>query len=175
MALLKEIQQPEIDKPDLRNFLAVRKTRLDWIRCVAPQLGMDSQKLILHETLTNIVGDDDVFLWGRNFFDADFAMRAKQELLGHLDLEANTVEITPDMSHKIREVHNAVSQLDWSQEDQFKKAVTVWKSMRDFFKNQMESDPYLKEIGGYYDSVSSELNVHWRIFLTGLSSYSNVT
>lgn len=58
----KEIHQPDITVPDFKDplkYSKLAKVQEKWLRCVAPQLGLDGGKLVLGTVILQIIGDDE--------------------------------------------------------------------------------------------------------------------
>lgn len=167
----KEIIQPNIGKPDLKDpftWASICRTHEQWIRHVGPQLGIDVQKYVLGDVLANIIGDDaNCFTWtvGGDFFDSQLAVGAKRNLLERLDWEASVPETPPQIKGRLRASHSAVSALDWANREEFSQARTQWYGLKQSVEQDMRRQPKLKEAEEYMLSISGQLSDHWQDFL----------
>lgn len=142
------------------------------MRHVAPQLGLDTRRLIVGDVLSCIVGDDsNCFVWARDsrYFDPQLAISAKIDLLERLDWEAGLDEIPENIRTRLEVTKDTLAELDWSQWIQFKKARRIWYAVMVHVKNVIAETPEFNESLAYNLAMSQQLSEYWSTFLLGES------
>ena len=96
--MAETFRQPPIPRPDLSHPLSwasVSRTHCDWLRAVAPQLGLDTPKLILGDVLSSIIGDD-ANSFGFYFIE-DLGADIKATIMERMDWEISVPETPPQL------------------------------------------------------------------------------
>lgn len=168
----KEIQQPAIQPPDLKDpfsWASVARVHCEWIRHIAPQLGLDTQKLVLGDVVSSIIGDDaNVFTWIHgSFFDPELGAGAKRLLLERLDWEISTPETPAQIRGRLEKVRDAIRDLDWSIKDQFEAARDTWTPVKEWVNQEVNKKRDLRSAVDYDLAVGVQLSEHWNMFLYG--------
>lgn len=167
----KEIQQPDIERPDLKNpftWALVARVYADWARHVGPQLGIDIEKYVLGDVLVRIIGDDaNTFTWtvGGTFFEPDIASKEKRNLLERMDWEIGTPETPQDIRGRLESTLQIVSSLDWRNRDEFEQAQVEWYKLKEWVDEQIKERPELKEAREYTLVQDRGLSEYWNEFL----------
>ena len=92
-----EIEQPpHLTRPDLKNPLTwaiAGPLHSDWLRHISPQLGLDTNKLLLGNVLASIIGDDENSFGYKNIYLPHRTEYAKASLYIRMDWEKNLPEL----------------------------------------------------------------------------------
>ena len=126
---MKEITQPtNIAVPketDPMAWAKFERISSEWIRYVAPQVGLDPQKLILAQVLECIVGDDrSAFSY---FFSPKKADLFKKRIFERMDWELSLPETPENIKKQIRKTMSKTENLDFTKNDQWKMAIKIWE------------------------------------------------
>jgi hypothetical protein len=169
----KEIQQPDIPRPDSKDpftWASHPRVRVEWVREVGPQLEIEVGKFILGKVLRRIISDDaNCFNWtfGGVSFNPDYALEAKRLLTERMDWEATTPEAPPIIKRWLRKASMAIFAFNWDQKDQFDQAEFRWNKFKKKVERLIEKSPKLQEAERYYFEQSSRLSPYWIDFLEG--------
>ena len=166
MGILKEVRQPDISRPDLKDpftWASIARTKTKWIRHVGPQLRIDVEKYILGDVLAAIIGDDsNCIAFDHN---SELAPMAQKHLLERLDWEITTPETPEDIRERAKEVLEKVAALNWQNKEEYIEARTTWREFEAWVIEQIEERPELKEAEEYrFLAFTSK---QWSIFLYG--------
>ena len=144
-----------------------------WQRHVAPQLGIDVEKLMLGDVLSTIIGDDpELLIWvGKLSFDPERASLNRDQLMFRLDWELQV----PELPDEVRENLEAVKQdleadeyADWTVQENFLRARAVWQSFRTTTEAIVEEDPDYQAAVIYHDHMwEKRLREPYKVFLLG--------
>jgi len=91
-------------------------------------------------------------------------------LLERLDWEITTPETPHQVRTRLEGVRRAVSELDWSKQDQFEAARNAWTPVKQWVEQEVNRKRQLREAVDYDLQASQELSEHWNIFLYGKKS-----
>jgi len=117
--------------------------------------------------LGSISGDDaNCFGVGKGgYFNPQNASLSKKELLERLDWEMTTPE-TPDcIKKRAKATHEAVSALNWTNEEGFGQAYDTWSQFKKWVEELLKEKPELKEAMTYKIRVFP--SKQWDIFFFG--------
>ncbi len=162
---IEGIQRPDIKHPD--TWASVLQTRIDWLRQIGPQMGIDTPRAILGEVLGGIYGDDGNS-FGFYFLDAKLMEQAKRNLQIRMDIEINTPELPIYIRDRIKTIKLQVLSIDWTKEEGYKKAKKLWKKeVSDFVQHQLAMNKEYREAVRYSLSIGERLSPPWSDFLYG--------
>jgi len=176
MSEIPSFGQPDGKKVDsadpLARFFAGR-VHSQFLRKVAPQLGMNASKLVLGDALSSIIGDDEnSFGLKAATYNQAWAQQEKRHLLEQLDWEVGLPELPDAIRKNLGNVMNEISLLDWQQQAEFNCARRVWtKYAKNFTKHQIALHYELRGAIYYYLGMAQELSVPWQEYFFGSRQY----
>jgi hypothetical protein len=166
-----EIHLPEMARPDEKNpitWAEIPSIHAGWLRVVAPQLGLDPQKLLLGDVLSSIVGDDENVFGFRGEFCPDLVELSRTSLFIRMKWEEETQELPEYIRNRIKNVHEKLETMDWTDESGFNKAWEVWKKeVRNFTKHQLALHKDFRDATQYDLEMSHVWSPYWREFMDG--------
>lgn len=167
-----ELPRPDLDDPD--TWALVSLIHQQWLRRECLQTGIDVRNAIIGDALSSIIGDDEnCFIPQAAGFHPKLAGIGKRYLLIRLDFEIGTPEVPDVIRDRLQEVRGQVAGLDWTDEQQYRKARNVWfKKAKKFVEREMTLDADLRQAVRYYmDEVAMRTSTHWQEFLYGKILY----
>jgi len=131
--------------------------RNQWLRKTRPE-GIDPEKFILGETLSDIVGDDgNYFVWYRSLSDqediAHFQSTARtmqEEYKARLMGEIKTPELPQEIITKLETTLNGVKSENWGDRETFLNARDKWRALSAEVRETMKTNLELDESVDYY-------------------------
>ncbi len=157
----RPVQQPKgIEIPDRDNpitWAIMPRVYIEWARQVAPQLNIDTKKLVSGFLIDTIL-TDDLGVFGGAYYP-DLAWGHQQQLLKRLDVEIETPETPQDLIENLKSAQAKIKELDWTKEKDFKEAERIW--------TEMVNTPAQKHINlaEEYRLNSVTLSPYWKAFL----------
>lgn len=129
-----------------------------WLRREGPRLGVDAQKFILGNVLSDITGDDgNYFYWydriaykGNKELLKEIAFNSQEEYKSRLKREASCFELPQEIRDKLQEILNTISSSDWRNREDFSKAHEEWKSLSSQAKERIKEYPEFDQAIEYY-------------------------
>lgn len=168
---MREIIQPNNLKVPKENdpmlWARVERIGSEWIRIVAPQLGLDPQKLITAQVLNNISGDD-INAFSYVFFP-EKAKIIKKRIFERMNWELSLPETPENIKMQIKKTMPKLEKLDFSHEAEWIKARKTWiRSVRNYTNKQIEENKSLREAIKYRDeNWRTKLVPYWNEFMYG--------
>jgi len=163
--MLREINQPNISPPERNDplrFALYGKVRHEWLLHIAPQLELDSQKLVLGNVLVSITRDNFSEL---RFFNPKFARYLYDRLLTRLDWEKDVSELPDSITEQLEEAQEQISQLNFSEEVDWKKANALWVEKSNDIKRIINEDTNLSGAVEYYFEKMNVFAPYFEAFL----------
>ena len=169
---MTEVQQPpNLERPDLKQNLAwagISRVHSEWLRFVAPQLGLDPKKLVLGGALSSIIGDDANSFGYAFYFNPELSENAKASIYERMDWESSLPEMPKSIKDQIRKVKSLFETLVWTDKDDFNKARDIYvKEIKNFTQHQIALNKNLREAVRYSDQVVEKWSPYWSEFLYG--------
>lgn len=152
-----EIHQPQLQVPSPEDPMAwamFSQIREQWMRYVAPQLGVDVEKLILGDVLSTIIGDDvNCFFWdfGGKVFLPESAARTQELLLFRLNWEIGVPELPDEVREKLEDVKAAFEGEDLSD---LKERATYERAKEHWYRMKGEVEQMIDENPAYQEAIS---------------------
>lgn len=142
--------------------------RHEWLAFVAPQLGLDSKKLLLGHGLSNIVGSDENVFGSLMVYNGSTVKKAKNAILILLDWESRLTEFPENIRVQIREARNNLASLDWMGKRKYFIAWKTWsREVRDFTQREINKHGKLQRALNYELAVTHIWRPYWQEFLYG--------
>jgi len=181
----KEIQQPDIKKPvfgyeiqlsePFTFYYDLGTARVTWLRFVAPQLGIDSDRYILGEILGNIQGDDDYFFRGKERVwkgDSEMANIARDQLMGRIQWKLEAPETPTEINEKLKILKITLKDLDWVTEENYQLAKDMWRKIQKLVANGRENRSEWDDAVKYSFEADKMwrpkgLPYYWEAFMSG--------
>jgi hypothetical protein len=174
-----EVIQPQMERPDLENRLmwsSLSQIHSDWLRKITPQLGLDTEKLILGDALGSIIGDDSNIFGYRDFFNPTTVELSRTLLFIRMTWEEGTPEVPENIRNQIAKIHGILESMDWTDETRFNQARTLWeRDVRDFTRREMDEHKELQEAVHYDIKMAEVWSPYWNEFLYGNKKLSDST
>jgi len=174
MGRLKEVVHPNFECPDMGDPLTwalFSRLHADWTREVAPQIGIDGEKLVLGQIISSIIGDDkNCFEFAKYDFlkdNPEVALGAKAQLLERMDWELTAPETPEEIQEQIKETMEFVFSCDWRIEKDFEEARDRWMQFREWAEGLIDDREDLRVAFNYSLVSRPELNRLWQEFLFG--------
>jgi hypothetical protein len=163
------IRQPShLELPDksdriLRTFTT--PLQCEWLRFVAPQLELETNKLILGVVLYRIIGDDENS-FGLYIYIPELTETAKTSIFNRMDWESELPELPLIIRNQIKKIRRKLESFNWEGEENFNKAYEMWmKDVRHYTKHQIAINKDLHDALGYYEEVKHIWLPYWNKFL----------
>lgn len=162
----KKIDQPNIPRPnedDPLFWASLCRTHEKWLRHIAPQLGFDTNTLLLGDALSSIIGDDENSFGF--FFMEEYAELIKKQILERMDWEIQLPETPEEIKVKLKDVTAFIKNLDFSKKENYSLGHTKWKEMRDWVEKEIENKPEWKAALPYSLEANKKWSPYWWEFL----------
>lgn len=140
-----EINQPDLSFPDPRDPLRLAfygKVRSDWLRHVAPQLGLDTDMIVLGSVLNSITQDN---ISEVHHYNERFAYQNHRRLLERFNWQIDTPELREEIREKLVEAKSLISRFEFPLE----------------IKQEVEASPEMAnaEVGYYYPTLAKRNHI----------------
>lgn len=167
-----EVEQPaHLVRPDLTDpitWASVAPLHCEWLRLVAPQLGLDTEKLILGNALSNIIGDDANSFGLKAAFLPEFTEDSKTSIFIRMDWESELPELPENIRNQIRKIRQQLDASDWHGRENFERVRNIWvKGVCNFTRRQIALNEDLRDALKYDDEVNPLWSPYWEDFLYG--------
>lgn len=167
-----EVEQPShLVRPDLTDpitWASVASLHCEWLRAVAPQLGLDTEKLILGDALSSIIGDDANSFGSQAIYFPEFTENSKTSIFIRMDWDSEVPELPINIRNQIRIIRQQLVELDWQGKENFEKARNIWvKGVCNFTRHQIALNENLRAALKYDLQMNPEWSPYWDDFLYG--------
>ena len=162
---MKEVIQPMIVLPDEKDpmkWACYARIHSRWLRSVSPQLGLDTEKLMLGDVLSSIIGDDSNAL---GFYIPNLIDNARSSLLERLNWEIETPELPNAFRKKLRKVKNTIFDFEWDSKEKWVLAKDIWTKASEQIESKIRRDPKLDDAIRYDLDMSKVLSPYYQEFL----------
>lgn len=167
-----EILQPShLERPDLSDRLTwarLAPIHSEWLRVVAPQLDLDTGKIILGDALANIIGDDENSFGIPAVYLPEYTDFTKKSIFIRMNWECELPELPLVIRDQINKIRHTLNSLNWEGEENIRKARKIWiKSVKNFTHHQIALDKNLQIAQRYDLDVCHLWSPYWEEFLYG--------
>lgn len=168
---MKEIEQPVIvlDPEKHLSWDYLPRIRCEWVRAVAPQLGLDAELWVLGEVLHSITGDD-----GGTLYMVEHNREAegrKAQLIERLEWEIDMPETPENIRVELQKTLEQIKTQNWLNTSEFEKGKNQWISTRKFVEKEINTNPHYQNAKNYYIELDEVLAPYWRKFMDQFESY----
>ena len=161
---MKEIVQPIIQLPEKNDPLRwakESKVMNNWMGVVAPQLAMDTEKILLGNVLANIIGDDSNIF---NYYIPEYIDTVKPSILERLNFEIDTPELPNHFRNKLIEVKNTIESTKLNSKKEWSSIRNIWFKTYSWIKDEVNKTPELIDAINYHSEQMCVLSPYWRSF-----------
>lgn len=170
---MKEVKQPNIEVPDPEEAISwatISIVKTQWLRAVAPQLGLETKPLVVGDVIVSIVGDDygAIGLGIENQIPSnpDVARVAKEMLLVRLRWELSVTELPTKLKDMIALTITHIERYDFRKPRQFKKAKQTWIVFKEEVQKLVDKSDSLTAAFEYCIDNGELVNKYWGEFLS---------
>lgn len=157
----------DIPRPDFEETMSwatLKQTRIEWLRAICPQVGLDTQQVVLGESLGEIYGDDPG-CFGL-YFIPDVINDGRKALEIIMNTRINTPELPEYIRKRLTIVKDHVLAIDWNTETGYKEAKAYYKkNVANFVQHQIALHKEYREAYRYRELAGQKLSTLWQDFL----------
>jgi hypothetical protein len=165
----QELKYPALPIPDINRDpqagTYIIPVQYAWLKAVAPQLNLDTPKLLTGYALTRIWDDSNEFGYSHSF-DPQLASASQRAVFFRMDWESQCPELPHNIRTQIKIIRHQLTTFDWTKREDFNRVRELWtENVLNFTKDQIATCPHLKSAKSHYLTQSKKLAPYWREFL----------
>lgn len=119
---------------------------VEWLKHIAPQFGLDIDKLILAQSYLVVQDDGNNLRWPSALpFSPDWAKKYRQMYLIRLDWEINESTLPEDLKGRLKLIKEKIDQQEWDSLDKMNEIGQKWKEVETEVTVQMNTNSETRE------------------------------